>query len=169
MVQDMNSERNGSADKGNSRLWLALLLLALLLAWWGSCEQDANEDHFDVASPTTTTHEAEEKPGPDLRDEEAQLTLGDWQHYPELETDEEWNTEPLDGPRWAQVSAELACAGRSNRGDPEAHRKRVRSIIAYHRTSLAEIGSFSTRLNQGTPADAHLWAKPISEAVRGCR
>ncbi len=168
MVQDMDGAQEGSQNKASSGPWKSLIVLALVLAWLGSREQRSDDEQFEIATQPAGTQETT----PEARTDPAEaprLMLGEWQDYPEVSADQEWSKEPLNGPRWAQVSAELACAGRSNRGDPDAHLKRVRNIIAYHHTSLAEISSFSTRLNQGMPAQAHLWAHPISEAVKGCR
>jgi len=169
MVQDMDGAQERSQGKTSSGPWKALIVLALVLAWLGTREQRAEDEHFEVASLPANSQESATGAPTDTPTEISRLVLGEWQTYPELAEDQEWTKEPLDGPRWAQVSAELACAGRSSRGDPDAHLKRVRNIVAYHHTSLAEISSFSTRLNQGTPKQAHLWANPIREAVNGCR
>jgi hypothetical protein len=169
MVQDMNVAQNGSQNKTSSGHWKYVLVLALVLGWLGSRDRGEEDESVDVASLPTSTQAAESEGLADIPAEDSsRLMLGEWQSYPELAAEQEWTKEPLDGPRWAQVSAELACAGRSSRGDPVAHLGRVRSIIAHHRTSLTEISSFSTRLNQGGPAQAHRWARPISEAVKGC-
>ncbi len=106
---------------------------------------------------------ADAQPGP------KPLDLGDWEAYPELGEDAEWPDEPLNAQRWARVSAELACAGRKNRGDPDSQRQLVRNIIGHHRTTLIAVAEWSTHFNREQPEQARRWAQPISNAVKGCR
>jgi len=96
------------------------------------------------------------------------LVLGDWARYPVVGADEKWDDETLNGRRWAQVTAELACVGRRSRGDPEAHRQRVRNILSHHHTTLSAIAAWSTRLNHENPRQTHSWARPISDVVKSC-
>ena len=144
---------------------IATTTLVLLAGWATACscsapvENQAQEVDVPSESPSEVSREDTEKP---------ELHLGDWQRYATVAAEDEWQEEPLDGPRWAQVSAKLACAGRSNRGDPDAHRQLVRNILSHHRTTLVAIASWSTRINQEEPQPAHSWAGPISAAVKGC-
>jgi hypothetical protein len=169
MVQDMKTVTSGSTKKTPSGPWKSLVFVAVVLAWLGIHEQDSNEQEGEFQAMPASSADAEPEPSALNPSEAPQLSLGDWQKYPETTAEQEWTIEPLDGERWAQVSAELACAGRRNRGDPDAHEKLVRNICAHHRTSLAEVSSFSTRLNQNDASQAHNWAVPISEAVKSCR
>ncbi len=168
MVQDMNHVRKGSRRLLRPIAWAVLAVVTIFLAWIGVREEQPDITSDEDKSLIQETSEAEPKSLTGALATSSSLTLGQWKTYPEQEVDKEWLQEPLDARRWAQVSAELACAGRSNRGDPEAHRRFTRNIVAHHRTSLAEVSSFSTRINEGSAATALLWAAPISEAVKGC-
>lgn len=169
MVQDMKTATTGSSNKSPSGPWKSLILIAIVLAWLGTRQQDSKDQGAQDQSLPADSFDAPPEDPVIAPPEAQQLSLGDWQKYPEISEEQEWSIEPLDGQRWAQISAELACAGRSNRGDPDAQNRLVRNICAHHRTSLAEVSSFSTRLNKNDAAEAHNWAIPISEAVKSCR
>ena len=77
------------------------------------------------------------------------LELGDWTTYPappgeDLEPEQ---TKPLDDDRWARVSAELACAGRVERGDAGAHRLATRRVLHFHQTTAAAVMEYGIALN----------------------
>jgi len=141
--------------------------LALLLVHTASC--DRSPELAPGAPELSAVTDSDSEPAGQGTQGLAPLQLGKWESYPAVAAEDEWQQRPIDGARWAQVSAELACAGRSNRGDPDAQRQLLRNILSYHQTTLEEIASFSARLNRGDPEEAATWAVPISEAVRGCR
>ena len=59
------------------------------------------------------------------------LVLGDWTTYaePEGQGVEPEEIVPLDDDRWMRVSAELACAGRVERGDAGAQRAAAARVL----------------------------------------
>jgi hypothetical protein len=141
--------------------------LALLLVLAAACSTSA-EPEPGPADPSTVAAVDPEPTAPGSR-ASTPLELGEWETYPTVAAEDDWPHKPIDGPRWAQVTAELACAGRRNRGDPDAHRQLLRNILSYHQTTLEEVASFSARLNRADPERAATWAVPVSEAIRGCR
>ena len=165
----MKPIKDRSASQRTSRLWKPLLALALALALLESCGYEGSEPQ--TTAPSVARHmvpeDAQQAAQP--AGEGTGLVLGAWQAYAAPAEDVQWPKTLLDAPRWAQVSAELACAGRSHRGDPDAHGRLVRNIVAHHHTSLDMVSAFSITLNEGPPAEAQRWAAPISEAVKGCR
>ena len=154
----------------------ALLCCCPLSACWNA----PSADHAETKSPVTTAdldRGDEQETGERLpinarADDEfpsAGLSLGDWPNYPAVDEAQQWQREQLNYKRWALCTAELACAGRRFQGDPAAHRERVLAIVALHRSTLADISSFSTQLNQEQPQLARRWAAPINEAIKACQ
>jgi len=155
---------------------VGLLATVLLFGPLGSgcnCTNEPTLEPAELSSGDSTTGTSGRGDEPDNTDPEGptagRLTLGDWESYPTVAEDAEWPDEPLDAQRWARVSAELACAGRKNRGDPNSQRQKVRNIVAHQRTSLEAVAEWSTRFNRDQPEQARRWARPISNAVKGCR
>ena len=96
------------------------------------------------------------------------VVVGDWTSYGEPEDEAEWPTETLTSARWAQVSAELACAGRANHGDPEALTAASRRILAHHRTTGPAVMNFGIAVNDD-PTRAHALGEAVAAATEACR
>ncbi len=98
------------------------------------------------------------------------LELGDWTEYPdppgeELEPEQ---TVPLDDDRWARVSAELACAGRVERGDAGAHRLAARRVLHHHKTTAKAVMDYGIAINLD-PERALRLGDLVAAAAERCR
>jgi hypothetical protein len=98
------------------------------------------------------------------------LVLGDWKTYPEPpgeDLDPE-TVEPLDDDRWARVSAELACAGRVERGDPSAHGSAARRVLHHHKTTAKAVMDYGIAINVD-PTRATTLGERVAAAAERCR
>lgn len=98
----------------------------------------------------------------------ATVDVGDWGTYAEPTAGVDWPTGPLDEERWAQVTAELACAGRAHHGDPEAHTTASRRILAHHLTTAAAVMDYGIEVNADA-GRAHRLGDAIARATEACR
>jgi hypothetical protein len=72
---------------------------------------------------------------------------------------------PLDDARWVQVSADLACAGRANHGDPEAHQDAARRILFHHHTDGRRVMDYGIAVNQDAERAVRLGTQVADAAV----
>ncbi|MCP4868762.1 MAG: hypothetical protein GY898_08590 [Proteobacteria bacterium] len=141
---------------------MRLLMLATVVVALAACGPDPVE-----APPTPEA--PEDGDGSAMVEAESGLDrvqVGDWTAYGE--PDEAWDTDPLTATRWAHVSAELACAGRANHGDPEAHTAASRRILAHHKTTAEAVMTFGIEVN-GDEARAHSLGELVAAATETCR
>lgn len=96
------------------------------------------------------------------------LSLASWRSYAPAPLTDDWAQSPLDDASYVQVSAELACAGRANHGDPEAHHQAARRILFHHGTRAEMVMNYSIAVNQDGPRAVRLGAQ-VAEATDGCR
>ncbi len=94
------------------------------------------------------------------------LVVGDWSRYPAA-SGETWPTAPLDDERWARVTAELACAGRSRRGDPDAHRRAAEAILQEHKTTAGAVMDHGIEVN-ADPTRALRLGERVAAAAEAC-
>jgi hypothetical protein len=140
-----------------------LVCLALLVVSTG-CRGDVAGDAAGAEpAPLSVTPDTE---GP----EDPVLELGDWTTYPdppvaELEPE---GTEPLDDDRWARVSAELACAGRVERGDAGAHRVAARRVLHFHKTTAKAVMDYGIAVNLDAARASRL-GELVAGAAERCR
>ncbi len=94
------------------------------------------------------------------------LILGDWTAYAAVSGDE-WPVAQLDDPRWALVTAELACVGRARQGDPEAHVDGSRRVLAHHRTTGTAVMDYGIVVNADVVRATRL-GELIAAAAENC-
>lgn len=141
---------------------MRLLMLAAVLIALAACGGDSPE--AEAATVTADEGDGSAMAEPDGRPDAVQV--GDWSAYGE--PPEAWASDPLTPARWAQVSAELACAGRANHGDPEAHTASSRRILAHHKTTAEDVMSFGIEVNTDA-ARAHSLGELVAAATETCR
>lgn len=116
----------------------------------------------------TPPTQAEPVPTPEPTDDnDASALVGDWRSYAEPDQ-EPWASAPLDDTRWMQTSAELACIGRANHGDPDGHRVALRRVLAHHRTTAQAVMDYGIEVNQQAPRSLRLGAR-VANASQTCR
>lgn len=95
------------------------------------------------------------------------IEVGDWAGYA-APAGEEWPVEPLDAARWAQVTAELACAARAKHGDPDAQRDASRRVLAHHRTTAQDVMGMGVEINADAEQAFRLGDR-VASAIERCR
>ncbi len=95
------------------------------------------------------------------------LHLGDWTRYP-APVGQEWPVRTLDDERWMKVTAELACASRGSRGNPDAHRASSDAILQAHETSAAAVMAFGVQVN-AEPDRAFKLGGQVAATIEVCR
>jgi len=110
---------------------------------------------------------AAEHPASDGVADASALVLGEWSTYPPPDG-ETWPQAALDDVRWAQVTAELACAGRTRRGDPKAHRRAADAILQVHKTTAGAVMDHGIEINADSER-AHRLGEQVAAAVQACR
>ncbi len=135
-----------------------MLLVAALLV---SACSGAGESVAPAVAPPAAEAATPEAPG---------LQLGDWTTYadPPAEELEPDQIVALDDDRWARVSAELACAGRVERGDAGAHRLAARRVLHHHETTAEAVMDYGIAVNLD-PARATRLGALVATAAERCR
>ncbi len=143
------------------------LIFVLPLAACGGGGSDGPTEQETTSPPEAPTADDQDGVAATDAGPPGAVSVGDWSAYAAA-PEEDWAVRPLDADRWAVTSAELACAGRANHGDPDALRAASRRILHHHETTAVAVMEFGIEVN-ADPERALRLGEVVASATERCR